>query len=186
MNLIKFFLSAAPARNIKKHTFAMKKILALMVALCMVVGLQAANKKKEAQATTGQFRYDIEFIESAAEGMVMVKVWSQAKKPELAMDLSAINAVHGVLFKGYVAANSRLSHRPIVKDPVIASTKKDFFDQFFANDYRRYVINIVDGRTEVKKVGKEYKVAQVVTVNKDMLRKHLEQAGIIKGLSAGF
>ena len=164
----------------------MKKILALMVALCMVVGLQAANKKKEAQATTGQFRYDIEFIESAAEGMVMVKVWSQAKKPELAMDLSAINAVHGVLFKGYVAANSRMSQRPIVKDPVIASTKKDFFDQFFANDYRRYVINIVDGSTEVKKVGKEYKVAQVVTVNKDMLRKHLEQAGIIKGLSAGF
>ncbi len=166
----------------------MKKILAVLVALCMVVGLQAASKKKEAQATTGQFLYELEFIESAAQGMVMVKVWSQAKKAELAMDLSAINAVHGVIFKGYASQGSRMSHRPLVQDPVIASTKKDFFDQFFADksNYMRYVVNIVDGSMEVKKVGKEYKVAQIVTVNKDMLRKHLEQAGVIRGLSSGF
>jgi GTP-sensing pleiotropic transcriptional regulator CodY len=36
------------------------------------------------------------------------------------------------------------------------------------------------------KVGKEYKVGIVVSVAKDALRKDLEDAGIIKGLSSGF
>ena len=37
------------------------------------------------------------------------------------------------------------------------------------------------------KVGKnEYKVGVVISVSKDLLRKDLEAAGIIKGLGAGF
>jgi hypothetical protein len=44
----------------------------------------------------------------------------------------------------------------------------------------------MDGSAEVRKVGKEYKVGVVVTVNKDMLRKHLEEAGIVRGLGSGF
>jgi len=41
-------------------------------------------------------------------------------------------------------------------------------------------------RTESVKVGKEYKIGVVVSVSKDQLRKDLEAAGIIKGLSSGF
>lgn len=166
----------------------MKRILTCVLMLMLAVGVNAANKKKEAKASTGKFLYELEYIEPAADGMVMVKVWSQARKADLAMNLSAINAVHGVLFKGYASTGTRLSHRPLVKDPVIASTKADYFEQFFADGgpYMRYVVNIIDGSTEVKKVGKEYKVAQIVTVNKDLLRQHLEEAGIIRGLSSGF
>ena len=36
------------------------------------------------------------------------------------------------------------------------------------------------------KVGKEYKVGVVVSVMYDLLRKDLEAAGIIRGLSSGF
>ena len=36
------------------------------------------------------------------------------------------------------------------------------------------------------KVGKEYKIGIVVSVMKDQLRKDLEAAGIVKGLSSGF
>ena len=36
------------------------------------------------------------------------------------------------------------------------------------------------------KVGKEYKIGVVVSVNVGSLRKDLETAGIIKGLGAGF
>ena len=45
---------------------------------------------------------------------------------------------------------------------------------------------MIDGSAEVRKVGKEYKVGGVVTVQRDMLRKHLEEAGIIMGLSSIF
>ena len=37
-----------------------------------------------------------------------------------------------------------------------------------------------------QKVGKEYKVGCVVSVRKDDLRKALEAAGIVRGLSSGF
>ena len=36
------------------------------------------------------------------------------------------------------------------------------------------------------KVGKEYKIGVVVSINVNLLRKDLETAGIIKGLGAGF
>ena len=49
----------------------------------------------------------------------------------------------------------------------------------------RYVVNAV-GTPEVMKVGKEYKVSQIIQVNTAQLRKHLEQAGIIRGLASGF
>lgn len=39
---------------------------------------------------------------------------------------------------------------------------------------------------DVKKVGKEYKIGVVLSVNVSALRKDLEDAGIIKSLGAGF
>ena len=46
--------------------------------------------------------------------------------------------------------------------------------------------SIMEGTTEIVKVGKEYKVGVVVSVRKDDLRKALEAAGIIRGLNSGF
>ena len=77
---------------------------------------------------------------------------------------------------------------PLVKDATLESAKADFFRTFFSEEgpYMRYVTTMIDGPAEVRKVGKEYKVGVVVTVQRDMLRKHLEEAGIIMGLSSIF
>ncbi len=50
----------------------------------------------------------------------------------------------------------------------------------------KFVAASGDGVPEVLRVGKEFKVGVVVSVMKDQLRKDLEAAGIIKGLSSGF
>lgn len=53
----------------------------------------------------------------------------------------------------------------------------------------KYVSVSTDGQISAddrKKVGKEYKVGIVISVMKDALRKDLESAGVIKGLSSGF
>ena len=55
--------------------------------------------------------------------------------------------------------------------------------------YMKYVSVSTDGQISAddrKKVGKEYKVGIVISVMKDALRKDLESAGVIKGLSSGF
>ena len=166
----------------------MKKIALLVSMIIFACTAAYADKKEKLNEDTNSFRYDIEYCKMATDGMVTVKVWSYSKRADLATQQCRKNAVHGVIFRGYVANNSSASMSPLVKDATLESAKADFFRTFFSEEgpYMRYVTTMIDGSAEVRKVGKEYKVAQVVTVNKDMLRKHLEQAGIIKGLSAGF
>ncbi|HEY9124892.1 MAG TPA: hypothetical protein VIO15_11175, partial [Bacteroidales bacterium] len=56
-------------------------------------------------------------------------------------------------------------------------------------DYMRYVAESSDGSIGAEdrlKVGKEYKIGIVVSVQKDLLRKDLEKAGIIRALDSGF
>lgn len=166
----------------------MKKIALILSMIMLVCGSAYADKKKKINEDTDKFRYDIEYCKTASDGMVMVKVWSYSKKADLAMEQSRKNAVHGVIFRGYTGTTAASSQRALVSDPTIESVKADFFTAFFGEDgpYMRYVSTVLDGSAEVRKVGKEYKVGVVVTVNKDMLRKHLEEAGIVRGLGSGF
>jgi sRNA-binding protein len=69
--------------------------------------------------------------------------------------------------------------------------KADFFEPFFEEGgrYMKFVSESSDGNVDAAdrvKVGKEYKIGVVVSVHKDALRKDLEAAGIIRGLSSGF
>jgi hypothetical protein len=166
----------------------MVKKIVLILSVFMLAVTSFATNNVDLNAGAEDFRYDIEYCQTAADGMVMVKVWSYAKKANNALALSRVNAVHGVIFRGYASSSAATSQRPLVSDPTIESTKADFFEAFFKEDgpYLRYVSTVLEGSEEVRKVGKEYKVGVVVTVNKDMLRKHLEQAGVVRGLGSGF
>lgn len=167
----------------------MKKLVlltCLLVCACMVAVASNKKKQKRADEDTQTYRYELEYIKSAGTGLVNVKVWNYSKNPNVATEQTKKNAVHGVLFKGYAGA-SGATQPAIVKDPTALTTHAAFFDSFFATggDYMRYVSSTI-GSPEVTKVGKEYKVGVIVQVNAAFLRKHLEQAGIVKGLSAGF
>lgn len=165
----------------------MKRLILVLTMIMLACTAAFADKKKKLNEDTDRFRYDIEYCKTAADGMVMVKVWSYSKRSDLAMKQCRKNAVHGVIFRGYAGSGSS-SHRPLVTDAAIESVKADFFEAFFSEDgpYARYVGSMMDGSAEIRKVGREYKVGVVVMVNKTMLRKHLEDAGIIRGLSTGF
>jgi len=115
-------------------------------------------------------------------------VWSYSQKPNIALEQCKKNAVHGIIFKGYTGTGGgTVSQNPLVKDAGVYTEKRDFFNSFFANggQYMKYVSAVADGN-EVRKVGKEYKTSAVVTINKGLLRKALEDAGIIKSLTTGF
>lgn len=166
----------------------MKRLILIVTMVVLACTTVYADKKKKLNEDTNRFRYDIEYCKTAADGMVMVKVWSYSKRSHLAMKQCRKNAVHGVIFRGYAGEGSS-SHRPLVSDPTIESTKAAYFEAFFDDEngeYMRYVGSMTDGSAEIRKVGKEYKVGVVVTVSKDMLRKHLENAGIVRSLSSGF
>lgn len=165
----------------------MKKCLSLLlVLLCACMVASAGNRKKnKAEADTDAFRYELESIQTTGSGYVNVKVWSYSRRLSIATEQCKKNAVHGVIFKGSTGQGTQ---PPLVKDPAALTDHAEFFEAFFAEggDYMRYVGSTVGGTNEVVKVGKEYKTAVVVKVNKALLRKHLEQANIIRSLDSGF
>jgi hypothetical protein len=164
-------------------------VLALLTTIFVAGDLYAASAKSKADKDTDAFRYDVEYANTGANGMLLIKVWSYSKKANIALEQCKKNAVHGVIFKGYTATGGgSVSQKPLARDAGVYSEKQDFFASFFVDggQYMKYVSAVADGSAEVRKVGKEYKTGVVITVNKDQLRKDLEDAGIIKGLASGF
>ena len=156
----------------------------LVVALCAPV---FAGAKKKADKDTNQFRYEIECAGNAIQGTYLVKVWTYSKKAAVAENQCRKNAVHGVIFKGYGGGQGCVSQRPLANTPGIENQYKEYFNSFFSEggEFQKYA-SIMEGTIETVKVGKEYKVGCVVSVRKDDLRKALEAAGVIRGLSSGF
>lgn len=165
----------------------MKKCLSLLLILaCACMVAVAGNRKRnKANADTEAFRYELESIQTSGTGYVNVKVWSYSRRLSIAAEQCKKNAVHGVIFKGSTGEGTQ---PPLVKDPAAEADHAEFFEAFFADggDYMRYVGNAIGGTNEVVKIGKEYKTGVVVKVNKGLLRKHLEQANIIRSLDSGF
>jgi hypothetical protein len=101
------------------------------------------------------------------------------------------NAVHGVIFKGFASKDRVSGQKPLAANAGIEQERKDYFEPFFANGgkYQQFVSLSNNGAIapgDRIKVGKEYKIGVVVSVNVAELRKELERTGIIQKLGSIF
>lgn len=166
--------------------------LLLMLMLTTVTSISGQARKKADQATE-EWRYELQCTGVGVDGTKLVKVFSYSKKATVAIEQAKKNAVHGLIFKGF-AGNSAArcpSAPPLSNNAAIEKEKAEYFEKFFADGgpYMKFVSVSGDGSIAPEdrvKVGKEYKVGIVISVMYDQLRKELESAGIIKGLSSGF
>lgn len=163
----------------------------------MVLGLGhdvSAQKKAKRQAdeATAAWNYELEQVTTGKQGSVILKVWSNSTKPEVAAEQAKKNAVHGVIFKGVPELDRIPGKRPLMNGTNDYGTHQEFFDQFFSagGAYMRFVTLTTNGLLEagdiLKISKKEYKVGVQITVNHNELRKYLEQNGVIKSLGHGF
>lgn len=169
-----------------------KQLITLTLLVFSTVVFAQSRKQRKADEATREWRYEIECAGIGKDGMYLVKVWSYSKKATIAITQAKKNAVHGIIFKGFSGGGQGCtSQRPLAPNPNIEEEKSDFFDPFFeeGGKYMKYVSESGDGNVDAAdrvKVGKEYKIGVLVSVSKDALRKDLEAAGIIRGLSSGF
>jgi hypothetical protein len=150
-----------------------------------------AQARKKADKDTEAWRYEIEVVQTGTQGTYLVKVWSYSKKPDVAIEQAKKNAVHGVIFRGFAGTSTVPGQKALASNVNLEEEKADFFAPFFSDGgkYMKFVSTSNDGAVAAEdrmKVGKEYKVGVVVSVNVSALRKDLEAAGIIKSLGAGF
>lgn len=165
------------------------RLFGLVVAIsCIISGCATQKVERE----THQFRYELEAVGVGAQGTYQLKVWTYSKNANVAIEQAQKNAVHGVLFKGFQGKTGTVAgQKPLIADASIENTQADYFKPFFQNGgkYQLFVSLVNNGAIAAGdriKVGKEYKIGVVVSVNKDNLRKELENQGIIKKLGGVF
>lgn len=173
----------------------MKYKIFLLLAFILGSTFYASSKKK-VDTDTMEWRYEIEASAGqAVQGYTLVKVYTYAKKKDMAIMQAGKNAVHGVLFKGVAAKNDKNvripGQKPIISDLNAYENNQEFFDDFFkeGGKYQQFIQMVNNGVPDIGdivKIGKEYKVGVKVLVAKDALRKAMENAGIIAPLGSGF
>lgn len=169
------------------------KITTTFILFLTTVSVGFGQARAKAEKDTEEWRYELQCAGVGTDGTKLVKVFSYSKKPNVAIEQAKKNAVHGMIFKGY-AGNSATrcpSAPPLSNNPAIEQEKKAYFDKFFEDGgaYMKYVTLSGDASIAPEdrvKVGKEYKIGITISVMYDQLRKELENAGVIKGLSSGF
>ena len=160
----------------------------LMMLFSLTTNAQA---RKKAERDTQEWRYEIEVVQTGTQGTYLIKVWSYSKKPDVAIEQAKKNAVHGIIFKGFTGKATVPGQKALTDNVNLEVEKEEFFKPFFEDGgkYMKFVSMSNDGAVAAEdrmKVGKEYKVGVVLSVNVSALRKDLEAAGIIKSLGAGF
>jgi hypothetical protein len=167
-----------------------KTLLSIILLLGFTFMVQAQAKRK-ADKDTEAWRYEIEAVQTGVQGTYLVKIWSYSKKPDIAIEQAKKNAVHGIIFRGFAGIPGVTGQKPLASNVNLEEEKADFFKPFFSDrgKYMKFVSVTNDGAVAAEdrlKVGKEYKIGVIVSVDVMGLRKDLEDAGIIKKLGAGF
>ena len=134
------------------------------------------------------FGYEMTCLGVGSEGSNLLKVYSYGKTYDKSVEQAKHDAVHGILFKGIVGSNG-CANQPAMVKPQEQVANQAFLDEFFKKgEYLRFVNISNDGSVsgaDRLKVGSMYKIGVTVSVQKDALRKYLEQAGVIKPLGVG-
>lgn len=159
-----------------------KNLLVLLVMMLAGAMMMSAKNNEDAG-----LNYELEGAGTGSYGTYLVKVMVLTKNKNVSDEEIARCAVHGVLFRGFNSKELRQSQRPLAGSAMAEAQHADFFKEFFKKGgIAKNYVSSVSGSRQVTKAGKQYKISSVVTVNKALLQKDLEKAGIIKGLNAGF
>jgi hypothetical protein len=176
-----------------KKSIIMKSIFNKTSLLVLAIGIyfNVNAQQRKADKQTEQWRYEIEAVGTGVQGTYLIKVWSYSKKPEVAIEQAKKNAVHGIIFRGFSGIQGVPGQKALSSNPNLVEEKADYFKPFFDNGgkYMKFVSLTNDGAVAAgdrMKIGKEYKVGVVVSVNVSSLRSDLEAAGVLRGLSSGF
>ena len=158
------------------------QIVLLFSALFLILpdAVGQSRKKNKEDENTRSWRYEIEGVQTGVQGTYLIKVWTYSKKPDLAIEQAKKNAVHGIIFRGFDGNGRVAGKKALAQNPNLEEEKSDFFRLFFGEGgkYMKYISLTNDGAVAAEdrmKVGKEYKIGVIVSVNVDGLRKDLER-----------
>ena len=126
--------------------------------------------------------YEIVCAGNATAGYYLVKITAITnKKKNVNMELVKKCAVHGVLYKGFTGDRGCTSQKALLDNSIHIEEHSKVLNSFVYDRYSDFAISL-DNSLKVVKLGKNFRVSAIITVDKDKLRKELEKAGVIRKL----
>ena len=144
--------------------------------LSLFIALSSISLAKE----KGQLEYEISCAGNAKTGFYIVEVSAYvSKKGEIGTDVVKKCALHGVLFKGFSGSDGCHSQKRMLTN--LKEAHSALINNLVASEYGKYT-ETVGVPLKVIKQNKKYKVTSIIQVAKDLLRKDLEDLGVIRKL----
>jgi hypothetical protein len=129
--------------------------------------------------------YSIECISIENEGFVKLKLLNYVKPTKFKIADASKDAIKAILYSGYSSTNCP-TQKPLLKESADIDNFKKIESDFFSKNgkWKIFVRNSLDvDNIKMEKISiKEFEIM----VNKDQLRKYLEEQKIIKSLNTGF
>ena len=129
---------------------SIKTIAILLLAVLFSNSIYAQAGKK-ADKDTELWRYEIQCGGVGVQGTKLVKVFSYSKNPDVAIEQAKKNAVHGMIFQGFIGSSLQgcETQKPLTDNPALEQEKSDFFKAFF-------IVVESGGVVELAKLSKKY------------------------------
>lgn len=157
------------------------KIYLFVLCCLFILPVQGKNDTR--------LKYDIECAGGGVQGTYLVQVSVYVGKKDINPEMILKAATHGVIFRGFSGTAGCFSQKAMAKNPALEEQQAEFFHSFFDDNgaYRGYT-KVIEGTFQTARTSnkKEYKITATVAVQKDQLRKDLEEAGVLQALSDGF
>lgn len=147
----------------------MKTIYNYSIVLAMLCFFNCSTKKE---------LYQIECVSLENEGYVRLKIVNLVKPLEYQIESASKDAIKSILYSGYTSTQCQ-TQKPILKQSADIENFKKIESTFFSKNgvWKTFVRNTPNEQNTT---------GFSIMVNKDQLRKYLEEKQIIKSLNNGF
>jgi len=133
--------------------------------------------------------FQIECNSVSADATYVVDVTVESKKELSDLGPVKLDAIDGVLFRGITGSNC-VTQKPIIGMSKVEVRKNRLIKNIYRNrkGYEKYVTNLsVISKSPITYTAKQtFQYKYRIAINKDLLRKDLVAAGLIKSLNDGF
>lgn len=136
-----------------------------------------------ANCATKKELYQINCISIENEGYVKLKIINRIKPLEYQIESCTKDAIKAILYSGYSSTQCQ-TQKPLLRQPTDIENFKNIESNFFSKKgvWKTFVRNSPNEQY----TNEQYTNGYEVMVNKDQLRKYLEEKKIIKSLNNGF
>lgn len=135
-----------------------------------------------------QSNYQNECVNIENDGHITMKIWNPKKGKRYKIEQAQKDAIYTILYSGISSNKSCIPQKPILKNQTELKKFKKIETEFFKTKgvWLTYIHSSSVENALPEKIGeKDWKVYQV-SVNRNLLKKYLEENEIIKPINTGF